>query len=439
MCPRHGVRRELLLWLGFGSVLATILVGAGCNASKVGAASSTPAVGILSANNSSLSFGNVQVGSTKSMSLVLSNIGAQGTSVQLSQLAVSGSGFNVSGATLPVTLSAGQQLTISVSFKPTASGSVSGSVAVLSDASKTNLTVTLSGSGVTAAQLVTNPTSVAFGNVVVGSTATSSVTLRNSASQGSIQISQITTSGTGFSTSGITLPLNLAAGQSATLTVRFTPPATGTDTGNIAVVSDAANPNVSVPLSGTGATSSAGQLAVSPTTLSFGTVNVGSSKNMTGTLSASSNSVTVSSASWNGTGFSVSGITFPVSIPAGQSASFTVTFAPQTSGTATGAVSFLSNASNSSSTEQWTGTGAQSTLHSVALSWNPASAPVQGYYVYRGGQSGGPYTRISALQSGSTYTDTSVISAQTYYYVVTALGTNSVESGYSNEAPATIP
>jgi fibronectin type 3 domain-containing protein len=54
-------------------------------------------------------------------------------------------------------------------------------------------------------------------------------------------------------------------------------------------------------------------------------------------------------------------------------------------------------------------------------------------------QSGGPYTKISALQTGTSYSDTTVASGATYFYVVTALGTNSVESGYSNEAMATVP
>jgi hypothetical protein len=264
--------------------------------------------------------------------------------------------------------------------------------------------------------------------------------LSNTGSQGTtVQVSQLAVSGSGFNATGATLPLTLSAGQQVTLNVTFTPSASGSAAGNVAILSNASNANLTVPLSGSGTSSSAGQLAVSPASLSFGTVNVGSSKSLTGTLSASSSGVTVSSASWNGTGFSVSGISFPVSIPAGQSASFTVTFTPQGAGGANGSVSFLSNASNSPATEQWTGTGAQSTQHSVALSWNPDTGTVQGYYVYRGGQSGGPYSKISSLQSATAYVDTNVVSGQTYYYVVTALGTNSVESGYSNEAPATIP
>jgi hypothetical protein len=180
------------------------------------------------------------------------------------------------------------------------------------------------------------------------------------------------------------------------------------------------------------------QLTVTPTSMSFANVTVGSSKNQSGSLSAGSSSVTVSSAGWNGTGFSLSGITFPVTIPAGQTVPFTVTFAPQTAGPVSGAVSFVSNAANSPTSESLSGSGVQTTQHSVGLSWNPDTG-VQGYYVYRGGQTGGPYTRISTLQAANSYTDVSVFSGQTYYYVVTALGTNALESGYSNEAAATIP
>jgi hypothetical protein len=147
----------------------------------------------------------------------------------------------------------------------------------------------------------------------------------------------------------------------------------------------------------------------------------------------------VSSASWNGTGFSLGGISFPVTIPAGQSVPFTVTLAPQTTGPVNGTVSFLSNASNSPTNETLGGSGVQATPHSVGLSWNPDASTVQGYYVYRGAQTGGPYAKISTLQPGTSYLDASVLSGQTYYYVVTALGTNSQESTYSNEAVAVIP
>src|SRR3954449_10537635 len=75
-----------------------------------------------------------------------------------------------------------------------------------------------------------------------------------------------------------------------------------------------------------------GALAVSPSTLNFGNVAVGSSSSLPGTLSASTADVTVSSASWSGSGYTVSGVTFPMSLAAGQSAQYTVTFTPPTAG-----------------------------------------------------------------------------------------------------------
>jgi hypothetical protein len=181
------------------------------------------------------------------------------------------------------------------------------------------------------------------------------------------------------------------------------------------------------------------QLAVSPPSLSFGNVTVGSGQKQTGTLSASGSGVTVSTASWNGTGFALSGISFPVTIPAGQSAPFTVTFTPQVPGNVTGTVSFLSDAANSPTDQQLTGTGNLSAQHSVTLNWSADPPPVQGYYVYRGLQTGGPYAKVSALQPVTSYSDATVSSGRTYYYVVTALGANSQESSYSNEAIASIP
>jgi hypothetical protein len=252
-----------------------------------------------------------------------------------------------------------------------------------------------------------------------------------------VQISQITASGPGFTVTGVALPVNLAAGQSVSLSVDFKPTSAGSTSGNLSIASTATNANISVGLSGVGLTS--GQLAVSPPSMNFSGVTVGGSQNQTGTLTAGSSSITVSSAGWNGAGFSLSGISFPVTIPAGQGGPFTVTFAPQTTGAVNGTVSFLSNASNSPTNETLGGTGLQPTSHSVGLSWDPDASTVQGYYVYRGSQTGGPYTKISTLQPGTSYVDASVLSGQTYRYVVTALGTNSQESTHSNEAVAVIP
>jgi len=79
--------------------------------------------------------------------------------------------------------------------------------------------------------------------------------------------------------------------------------------------------------------------------------------------------------------------------------------------------------------------------HSVTLSWTAStSSNISGYNVYRGTVSGGPYSLISAaLIDGTAYIDSSVSSGITYYYVATAVDTNNVESGYSDQAEAIVP
>jgi hypothetical protein len=180
-------------------------------------------------------------------------------------------------------------------------------------------------------------------------------------------------------------------------------------------------------------------LAVSPTTLAFGNVTVGSSSALGASLIASGAAVTVNSASSNSSEFVLSGIAFPVTIPAGQSSTFTVTFTPQSSGAASASLSFSSNASNSPAVQSLTGTGATQTQHTVDLTWT-ASADAVGYNIYRGTVSGGPYTIInSSLDATTAYTDSTVTSGTTYYYVATAVNSSSEESGYSNQATAVIP
>ncbi len=63
-----------------------------------------------------------------------------------------------------------------------------------------------------------------------------------------------------------------------------------------------------------------------------------------------------------------------------------------------------------------------------------------GYNAYRGTEPGGPYTELnSSLIAMTTYTDLTVQVGQTYYYLVTSVDADDVESIYSDEVSATIP
>jgi Abnormal spindle-like microcephaly-assoc'd, ASPM-SPD-2-Hydin len=89
---------------------------------------SIAASGQLALSPPNLNFGSVQVGSNRTLSVAVSNSGKSNLTV--SQATVSGTGFSFAGPSLPITLGPQQTATLSASFAPQASGSVSGSISV---------------------------------------------------------------------------------------------------------------------------------------------------------------------------------------------------------------------------------------------------------------------------------------------------------------------
>ena len=391
--------------------------------------------GSLTAGSSPLSFAGVQVGMSQTLSETLTNSG--GSSVTITQANVTGSGFSISGLNLPLTVATGQSTTFSIAFAPQSSGSAIGYLSIASNASDSTLGVPLSGTGITAGSLSASSSALSFAGVQVGTRQTLPETLTNSGGA-TVTITQANVTGTGFSLSGLSLPQTLTAGQSFTFGAVFSPSSAGSASGSISVVSTASNATLTVPMSGSG--TAAGQLTIAPGTLNFAGVVVGTSKSMTATLGATGSSVTISSAATGTSEFALNGLSFPFTIAAGQTASLNVTFTPKASGTASDSASFVSSASNTTAIESLTGSGTPPPQHSVSLSWNPSTSAVLGYNVYRSTSSGGPYSKIdAALDTSTTYTDSTVQSGQTYYYVTTAVDGSGLESTYSNQAQAVIP
>lgn len=181
-------------------------------------------------------------------------------------------------------------------------------------------------------------------------------------------------------------------------------------------------------------------VAATPASVDFGNVTTGTSVMQTVTLTNTTlSAVTVSQVTVSGTGLQVTGITTPVTIAPGQTTSFTIIFAPGSVGQVSGSVSITSTALVPITTVPVTGMGVK--MHSVDLTWVAStSANVVGYNAYRGTASGGPYNRLNgALIATLGYTDTTVQSGVTYYYVATAVDSAGNESVHSNEAQAVVP
>jgi hypothetical protein len=380
-----------------------------------------------------LRFGKVVTGQMATLPVSMTNRGA--TSVTVSKVSVSDPAFRVDNLNLPTTLAAGQKIDFSVTFSPMTTGNASGIVQFFSGMADGTFGLPVSGKGVNDWSLSANPPNLGFGDVPVGFRVTLPLSVINNGTS-SATISAGRLSGTGFSVRDVNLPLTLDAGQSYTFSVIFAPQTAGSASGTILATSPL-SPMLTIQLSGNGANS--GLLSASPATLSFGNVTVGDTAILSGTLTASGAAVTVSSATSSSPEFALSGLTLPLTIPAGQSTSYAVRFNPQSSGTASGTVSFDSTASNSPTIQSVTGNGTPPTQHTVSLSWDASTSDVVGYNVYRAAASKGPYTRINpVLDPSITYVDDAIALGQTYYYVATAVNAIGQESGFSNEIKVAI-
>ena len=389
----------------------------------------------LSTSPASLSFPSVNAGISSSKNVTITNSG--NSSLTISQIAVNARDFAASGIATPLTLAAGKNAVMSVSFSPTAAENITGNVTVMSSQGASAV-IPVSGSAVQSAVNLT-PSSVSFGNVTVGSPSTQTIKLTNSGT-GALTFSQVSVTGGGFSLSTLSLPITLNAGLSTTFNVQFAPASAGTASGSVTIVSNAPNSPALIALSGTGV-SATPVLSFSTAVLDFGSVNTGSSSTQSVTVTNTGNAnVTISQISESGAGFTLSGAGTPVTLTPGQTLAFNVIFAPSSQGIFSGTVMVTSNATGSPTTIKLSGTGVQQASHSVTLSWFASTSTVSGYNVYRSTSSGNGYAKVNgSLVAALTYLDSAVQSGTTYYYVTTAVDGSGNESTDSNQATAVIP
>jgi hypothetical protein len=391
----------------------------------------------LTATPSSIAFGSVAVGSEETQTIKLANTGS--TAVAISKVASSGTGVSVSGMTAPMTLNGGQSTTLTVTYKPTSAATLTGSVSITSNASDSSMVIGINATA-TSSTLAATPSSVSFGNVVVGSDTTQTIRLQNIGTS-QVTISSVTPSVSGVAISGITLPANLAPGTSATLTAAYKPTAAGSVAGKITVTSNAVGSPTIVDLSATAAAASI-QLTPSATSLSFGNVTVGSSGTNQLTVKSTGNTnASISKVAVSGTGFVLGSSAASVILDPSQSETYTVNFDPKATGSVTGTLTITSNAANSPMNISLSGSGAAAAAqHTVALAWDRSSSTVTGYFVYRSTKPSGPYTQLNSTpEANPSYSDGSVSNGQVYYYYVTAVNSSNIQSTDSNQVSVTIP
>ena len=349
---------------GTGSVLK-IALGAGPNltftSTNVGSTSgdSPQTVTFSNIGNAPLTFPIPATGTNPSVSTNFSLNSTGGTACPL----LTSTSLNTA------TLAAATSCTLPVSFTPTTSGSISGTVKFTDNAlnvSGSIQTITLNGTGTSPSAPVASlsPTSIGFANQTVNTSgAASTITLSNT---GNASLTGIAISITGANPADFaqtnTCGTTLAASSGCTISITFTPASVASFTAMLSVADNASGSPQTTTLSGTGTPAPTPQAVLSPTSLGFGSQNTGTtSAAQTITLSnPGTAALTIGSIAITGGGassFSQTN-TCGTTLAASSSCSISLTFTPQVVGALTAAITVTDNVSGSPESAVLSGTGA---------------------------------------------------------------------------------
>src|SRR6267378_2889399 len=237
-------------------------------------------------------------------------------------------------------VAAGVSCTISVKFTPTATGTRTGTLTLTDNAPNSPQTVSLTGTGGTASSAPTITTQPANQTVTAGQTATF-VVAASGTSPLTYQWRKNATAISGATSSSYTTPATTSSDNGAQFT---------------AVVSNSAGSVTSNTATLT--VNSAAGLSLSPTSLTFGSLAVGTSSaaQFVTVTNNSSTNVTFSASFGGDFGFAGTG-TCGSTVAVGASCTISVKFTPTATGTRTGTLTLTHNAPNSPQTVSLTGTG----------------------------------------------------------------------------------
>ena len=284
-----------------------------------------------------------------------------------------------------------------------------------------------------------SPSSVVFPSQPVGTTsAVQAVTLTNSGGA-PLTISSVSVTGAGaaeFSQSnGCPLsPTTLAIGASCSISVAFTPSASGPRTATLSVSDNAVGSPHSIGLSGTGA--SAPAVRLSPGALTFDAEQVGTTSAAQTVTVTNSGSAPLSISSLGVTGTHPGDFTStttcalsPSTVPAGGSCTANVAFAPTAAGARSATFSVVDDAIGSPHSLSLTGTGTVTPVPGVRLT------PPELLFASQAVGTASPAQRVTLTNSGNAPLTLSAI-AFTGTHVADFTQTSDCPVGAGSLAPA---
>jgi hypothetical protein len=314
---------------------------------------------VLSASPSQLSFAVQPVGAAGSpLTLTVSNSGGSTlANVGFQITGQSAGSFSTGATTCGATLSKGSSCTVQVIFTPAAAG---GNQATLTVSSATlgveAVQVALSGTGQATAGINVSPAQMTFAVASAGlSSAAQTATITNTSTVAAAGLTLTVTAP--FSLTQNTCGTSLAAGASCSVGVVFTPAASGTVAGSLAIASSTITAPASVILSGT--EGSGGSVQIQPALLNFPTTGVGATSNaQTVTVTNLSATVALTNLALGvSSGFQLAGNTCTGTLAPGASCTAAVAFAPASAGSQTGSLTVSSSALSASAQVPLAGTG----------------------------------------------------------------------------------
>jgi urease beta subunit len=329
------------------------------NSAQVVAVSGNGIQPAVSLSTSTIAFGNQVVGTTSaSQSVVVTNSGMDTLNVAAATVAAP---FAIVADTCSnKAVSAGSSCTIQVNFAPAGAGPFTGTLAIPDDAPGSPHSVALTGTGINP-HATASPSSIAFGDVRAGMTASQSATLTN---DGTTTVHVGTTTLTGeaiFSLSADTCSgVTLAVGSACTVQVNFVPLASSGpyQLATLAFNDDANNTPQTVALSGHAVQPS---VSLSASSLAFGNQLVGttSASQSIVVTNAGSATLNVGSASTSAPFAIVTDGCSNTAVTAGSSCTVQLAFTPMAAGAASGTLSIPDDAGGSPQTVALSGTGLQ--------------------------------------------------------------------------------
>ena len=319
---------------------------------------------VLSLSPSNLAFGFVVFGTTSAgKTATVTNISS--SAVPISSIVSSGD-FVISANTCGTSLAAGGNCAVTVAYKPSVIGGVSGDLTIAYTGIGSPDRLSLTGNG--QVPLTASPSNLTFGSVAVGTTtAAQIITLKNNNPSTALTIG-FSASGDFKVTAGGGTPCasTLAAAGSCTLSVTFTPHQNGGIAGAISVVAPGAQLNpLAIPLSGNGTGGTAASLSFSPTSLNYGNAVEATAYTQTVTVKNTGGSAaTISTVTTSGD-FHATGCT--TTLAPAATCTLTVTFTPTSLGRINGSVVLANTTAVNPEILNTTGSGV------LPISFSPAS------------------------------------------------------------------